>query len=934
MSKVPSQQSLEKKQVQQCKEELKKYYSESCRTVTVHPLNIMERVDLDEIYTNLSLLDRSNLRKTPITYEDILDNDESGHFSKRILIQGEGGVGKTTLCAKIAWDWCQGRILQDLDMVIKIPLRDVTSGRRMSAIVKSYLSDSNAATLDQIDGYISTNLSRILLVLDGYDEFGEDIEEGSKSEVIQILALEQYESCKVIVTTRPWKSHHFQMTKKLTESYVCISLDGFTEKDLTIYTRRYFMTRRKDTLADSLIMFMEENDIIRSNMAPFPIYCAMLCLMWEECSEKRRKEMTKLQTFTEFFGAMIFFLKEHYAAKVCVNLHDQEVADHLTEAGRAMQDISEIALNGLLERTPSFSEEHFKECHDAMETCCRVGVLTIEKDVTRDKRLPDISSLVESVVSFPHQMFQQYVAGLYIAIAYAIDRAKYDQLKHKLLSRYQEFRYLLYFASAFGNEIGLDIINSLLEYNNRDFCVDVAFECHTVLAIRAVGDQWKEYELSWSITEHTKSGVLFMIHCDQVRSLYIDEVECGRTASRDLAVGMCCSGVLRKVTIKHSKFYSDFYTIIGDKASTCQIEDVRLFIKNWDDGSKQNSSIGGDLAKWVFTIPTLSSFSLECSYLDGDFLSTAVTSASSCQIQYLKLSLELWDDCSKHQSSIGDDLAQWVFTLPNLLTFNLRCPYLDNDFLSTAISSATSCQIQDLKLSVDRWYGRPEYQSSKGADLTQWVFTLPSLSSFSLRCFYLDGDFLSTAIASASSCQIQDLTLNILFYDRRSNVRDAPSSGKALAQCVCSLPRLLTFRVTCYYLLDDDFFSTAAMVAQSCQIRKLSMQFIEGWTSKSASAATKYAEFLCHMPHLEKADITCPKLPDTFFKGMASQPTSCKLKVLNFKMAVVPKRLQLQLHLQVEEEEEEDEEEEDRVVVEVASVQKRRKELEGIILNT
>ncbi|XP_072182232.1 uncharacterized protein [Diadema setosum] len=937
---APSPPSLQEKQVQRCKEDLKEYYRESRRTVTMDPLNFMDRVSLDDIYTDLSLIDRGNMRKTPITYEDILAYDESGKLSKHLLIQGEGGVGKTTLCAKIAWDWCQGKILQDLDLVIVIPLRDVTDGKSIGAILKTYLSDSNAATPDQIDGYISTNLNKILLAFDGFDEFREDIEERSNSEVIRILALEQYKSCKVIVTTRPWRSHAFKMTRKLAEMYTFISVEGFSKGNLATYISRYFQISQKNALGESLISFMQENDIIRSDMAPFPIYCAMLCLMWEYFTDEKRKELTKLQTFSEIFGEMISFLKYHYASKACERLHYQAVAYHLTEAERAIQDISEIALNGLLQRTLSFPEEHFRECQDAMETCCKVGVLTIDKYVPREKRRhgANSTSLVQSVVSFPHKLFQEYVAGVYVVNVYVSDHVKYQLLKQRLLYQHEEFCFLLYFASALGKELGLDIMKDLPRRADKYFCIDVAFECHTEEAARTVGKGWEEYQISSNMPEHTKSGVAFMMRYDQAKSISIDEVNCGKTTSRELAEGMCSSSVLRKVTITNSKFHADFYKIIGDKTSTCQLQDVSISLQSWDDGSQHHSPIGGNLAKWAFSISSLSSFSLGCPYLDGDFVSTAIASASSCQIQDLslsfhswdessqhqssigghlaqwvstlsslssfcldcpyldryffstaissvsscqiqdmKVSLEYWDDCSQHQSSIGGDLAQWLFTLPSLSSFSLDCPYLDGDFLSTAIDSLSSCQIQDLELSLDEWCGGSQHQSWIGRDLAQWVFTLPTLSSFSLRCRYPDGDFLSIATASASSCQIKDMKVSLQRWD--FSFQHAPTKGGDFAQWIFTLPSLSKFSLECPDL-DGDFLSTAIASASSCQIHELSMTFEDGWMSTSAAAATDFAKFLCRMPHLERADISCRRqpLPETFFTGITSQQAICKLE--------------------------------------------------------
>ncbi|XP_072182216.1 uncharacterized protein [Diadema setosum] len=872
---VPISPSLTKEQVQTCKEELKEYYRLSRRRVTVDPLNFMERVNLDDIYTNLSLIDQSDMSKTPITYEDLLGIGDCGNLSKRILIQGEGGVGKTTLCAKIAWDWYQGRILNDMDMVIVIPLREVTEDKSIGSIVKRCLCDSNAATPDQIDSYILANLDKILLVFDGFDEFQGKLEAKSRSVVVCILELEIYKSCKVIVTTRPWRSHDFKLRKTLAEAYTFISVEGFNKENLATYIKAYFRLGNNSLAAESLISFMEENDIIRKNMAPFPIYCAMLCLMWNDFNEDRRKEMKKMQTFSELFREIISFLKAHFASKICENLQSQTIDEQLTKAGSAIQNISEIALNGLLHKKLSFPEEQFRGCQDDMETCCKVGVLTMERAVTTGKRRRDVNtkSLVVSTVSFPHKLFQEYVAGLYISNIYANDRARYEELKLILLPRYQEFRYLLYFVSALGKELGLDIVDGLIKCISRDYCVDVAFECHTEEAARAVGERWEEYRLSQNMSEHTKSGVVFMVHCNQVRSLYLDRVDCGKILSRYLAEGMCSSRALREVTLTHSQIHTDFYKIVAYQASTCQIQDLSFSISSLN---QHQFSTGYDVALWVCTNPNLSTFSVKCDNLDCNFFSTAAATASSCQVQDLNLSFKSWNIGTKHLSSTGADLAKWMLTMPSLSIFSVECPYLHTKFLSTACASALSCQIRDLKLSFDSWISGSKLRSSMGGDLALWVFTMPSLSSFSLTCPYLDGNanFLSAAAASASSCKIQHLTLNIRVLDDKGLHQS--SAGEDLAQWVCSMTRLVSFSFQCYQL-PDVFFATVATLAPSYQISRFSMAIFSGRISELA--ATNLAQFLCRMPQLECADITCRDLPGIFFTKIASETSNCKVNM-------------------------------------------------------
>ncbi|XP_071476619.1 uncharacterized protein [Diadema antillarum] len=856
--------SLTENQVQQCKNDLKAYYLNTRRKVTVDPLNYMERVNLDEIYTNLSLTNPSDMHKTPITYEDILTNDGTVNLSKRLLIQGEGGVGKTTLCSKIAWDWCQGRILQDLDMVIVIPLRDVIVDKTIGDIVERYLSDSNESTAAQIDDYISTKLSKVLLVFDGFDEFSEKIGESS-SEIIRILGLEQYESCKVIVTSRPWRTDAFRLTKSLAEAYTFISVQGFNKENLGTYINKYFRIRDNDSLAETLLSFIEENDVIRCNMAPFPIFCAMLCLMWKDISEERRQNLQKLQTFSEIFGEMISFLKEHYASNFCENLQKRDVIENIKEATSAIQAISETALVGLLERKLLFPEKHFKKCQDSMEICCKVGVLTIERDIINRKlrRGANIPSFVVSTVSFPHKLFQEYIASLYLGNLFASDRAKFDKVKYKFLLRYEEFRFLLYFASSLEKDLGHEIIDGLIESGDQYFCLDVAFECHTSEAARTVGKQWKEYELIPKMSEHTKSGVVFLVHCSQPESLLINKVNCGRTVSRYLAEDLCSSSAPRKVTMDSSRLHNTFYTIVGTEGWQCQIEDVDLSLQSWNDTSAEN------LARWVCTMPKISSFSLKCPYVPDYFLSTAVDLASSCQIQNLDLSFHSWKDESQDLLPFEEHLAEWVCTMPNLSSFSLECPYIHGSFLSTAAALPSKCQIDKLKLSQDVLVRGSGNLSSVGGDLSRWLCTMARLSDLTLARFQLTHEFFSTA----ASCKIKHLKLIISNWE--THFQHPFSLGKDLVQWVCTLPSLSSFSVECCYL-SDDFLSTAVELAQSCQIQELAVEFFMGWISEPAAAA-KLAEFLCRMPNLTRADLKCHNLPETFFMTVASQAKRCKL---------------------------------------------------------
>ena len=151
---------------------------------------------------------------------------------------------------------------------------------------------------------------------------------------------------------------------------------------------------------------MMENDVIAENMAPYPIYTAMICIMWREFNEERRKTMQNLQTFSQLFAEMIGFLSEHFISKKV----SCSASGHMS-VEECLAQIGQIALEGLLDRKMAFDEEDFRN-NRVLETGCRVGILTREYTrIIRRKGRRRHHVEVFSVV-FSHKLFQEYVAAL------------------------------------------------------------------------------------------------------------------------------------------------------------------------------------------------------------------------------------------------------------------------------------------------------------------------------------------------------------------------------------------------------------------------------------------------------------------------------------------------------------------------------------------
>ena len=203
--------------------------------------------------------------------------------------------------------------------------------------------------------------------------------------------------------------------------------------------------------------------------------------------------------------------------------------------------ISKIAFEGLMEDNLVFNEEHFRSCPEARETTLRVGVLTEEKRIiSRDRRHDLTQKRLESTISFPHKLFQEFLAGKHLASLFLSKHtAEYSSLlDQKVLPKRGEFKHLLYFTASQNTEVGKDIVTRMSNSCSKhgeithlqspgqpeekkdqpliDVIVDVAFECNDkvvgcVVKERVLRTPIKKFAVTKEKSAHTLAGYLFLI---------------------------------------------------------------------------------------------------------------------------------------------------------------------------------------------------------------------------------------------------------------------------------------------------------------------------------------------------------------------------------------------------------------------------------------
>ena len=156
-----------------------------------------------------------------------------------MLVEGCPGIGKTTFCLKLAYDWAKQSSeapfkFPEFELVLLLRCRDI-DGNLMDAITEQlFPKDVEEKTEMELQNFmkIICNQKRILIILVGLDE----LPEISKHHVDDLLNKKILQSCNVLVTTRQEKGIE---AREEFVFHACLEIVGFSEDCAIEYIRKH-----------------------------------------------------------------------------------------------------------------------------------------------------------------------------------------------------------------------------------------------------------------------------------------------------------------------------------------------------------------------------------------------------------------------------------------------------------------------------------------------------------------------------------------------------------------------------------------------------------------------------------------------------------------------------------------------------------------------
>ena len=381
-----------------CRSKLAEHYK---RTATV-PTSVWSKtspVDIHQIYTRLSWVKEE---QTPAGssqselshYTDVFTANKNGVVPKRILVQGQTGIGKSTFVKKLAVDWAelegektadkQKDVLNQFELLVAVNLKEVSKCQTLKDVISSstVFPRKEKHLTDNLLDYITKNQEKVLLVFDGYDEY----RCGRNSEIYEIFSGNDLRNCCVLITTRISKADELREFKD-----IHAEITGFSKEDRKAFMNRMLGGKKE---AEELSSHLSKENL--EHLTRVPLLLLFFCTLW-----KKGKLKSFPDTKTKLYLLIVQYVLDHSQVK-----RSPARFGKVGDFKEILAEIGKVALECLLKDDHVFEYDQLSGAIFCDESLI-IGLLQVTEYAENLRPA--------GMVSFIHKSIQEFLAAWYIA---------------------------------------------------------------------------------------------------------------------------------------------------------------------------------------------------------------------------------------------------------------------------------------------------------------------------------------------------------------------------------------------------------------------------------------------------------------------------------------------------------------------------------------
>ena len=353
------------------------------------------QLKLSKIFTRLQIfskdIERARRTDKVVQMTDAFMPHEECEEPRVVLIEGQPGMGKTTYCQKLAYDWSMEYISDEacfpqVKMLLLLKCRDMKTADIEEAIDDQLLPlDADKKEKENFFHFIRCNQSKILLVLDGLDELPENLLKG----LFPLIQRKILSNTYLMLTAR-----HEAGMRVRRHCDTLLEIVGFTKEDADSYITKYFSNHEDPSLAAKLIEKLDREKQLRE-LSSNPLNTALLCLLCEDTKGVFPSNQTKL------YDQLVSCAVRRYFARKGIPMDSE---DPLQTFSHYLNHLGKVAFEALKIDRMYFSKDEM-DCQSAdfLPLC----FLSQEASVSKLRPIP--------CFSFTHKTFQEYFAAYHLA---------------------------------------------------------------------------------------------------------------------------------------------------------------------------------------------------------------------------------------------------------------------------------------------------------------------------------------------------------------------------------------------------------------------------------------------------------------------------------------------------------------------------------------
>ena len=350
---------------------------------------------LEEIFTRLIMRNKDKTRGTlaekVVEMSAIFQPHENCSNPRAVLIEGDPGMGKTTYCNKLAFDWATGKAGKDFlkfKLVLLVRCCDINSNLQDAIAAQVLPSDIEEQEREKFFDFIKHNQSNVLLVLDGLDE----LPSGKLPELQDIIKGKStmLHKCPLVVTAR-----HEAGIEVVKYCDTLLEIEGFTSTDASEFIKKFFEGKAEQgaKTAQNLLDKLEEDQSLKELIAN-PLNIALICLLCEDSEGKLPESKTKL-----YWEIVEDVLRRYKKKKNLPETSKNVIEEHKSR----LKQLGLIAWKALLENKKFFEKNQLESHTDDIPG---FGFLSWQRGSSRRKPHPQYS--------FVHKSFEEWFASFYL----------------------------------------------------------------------------------------------------------------------------------------------------------------------------------------------------------------------------------------------------------------------------------------------------------------------------------------------------------------------------------------------------------------------------------------------------------------------------------------------------------------------------------------